>query len=192
MSRVPVGAKTGRAGTIHTAALSSAAGGTGKRMACANVWQREMNQRRQHSAEFKVRPRRRRSAPEVWGQRFAYLLWDMEIVRPNQAWCADITYLAMRGGFMYLTVVLDGYSRKALGWCLSNTLDTGGYLGTFEMAVAATGAPSGDPGHRPGLSVHFRGMDRAGGSWRHADEHGRQRPLAGQHCRGAALVVAGR
>ncbi len=86
-----------------------------------------------------VRPRRKLSAPDIRGQRFAYLLRDMEIVRPNQVWCADITYLPMRSGFMYLTVVLDWYSRKVLGWCLSNTLDTESCLSAFERAVAATG-----------------------------------------------------
>ena len=86
-----------------------------------------------------VRPRRRLSVPDVRGQRFAYLLRGLEIVRPNQVWCADITYLPMRSGFMYLTVVLDWYSRKVLGWCLSNTLDTESCLAALEMAVARTG-----------------------------------------------------
>lgn len=86
-----------------------------------------------------VRPRRRLSVPGVGSQRFAYLLGDMEIVRPNQVWCADITYLPMRSGFMYLTVVMDWYSRMVLGWCLSNTLDTESCLEAFEMAVARAG-----------------------------------------------------
>lgn len=86
-----------------------------------------------------VRPRRKLSVPDVRGQRFAYLLRGLEIVRPNQVWCADITYLPMRGGYMYLTVIIDWYSRKVLGWCLSNTLDTESCLAAFEMALARTG-----------------------------------------------------
>jgi len=86
-----------------------------------------------------VRPRRKLSVPDVRGQRLAYLLRDVEITRPNQVWCADITYLPMRGGFMYLTVILDWYSRKVLGWGLSNTLDTESCLRVFEMALARTG-----------------------------------------------------
>lgn len=86
-----------------------------------------------------VRPRRKLSVPDVRGQRFRYLLGDLEIVRPNQVWCADITYVPMRGGFMYLTAILDWYSRKVLGWCLSNTLDTQSCLAAFDMALAHTG-----------------------------------------------------
>ena len=62
-----------------------------------------------------------------------------EIVRPNQVWCADITYVPMRGGFTCLTVVIDWCSRRVLGGCLSNTLDTESCLAAFEMALARTG-----------------------------------------------------
>lgn len=86
-----------------------------------------------------VRPRRTLSRPEAGAQRFAYLLRGLEIVRPNQVWCADITYLPMRGGFMYLTAILDWYSRKVLGWRLSNTLDTQSCLAALAMALANTG-----------------------------------------------------
>jgi putative transposase len=86
-----------------------------------------------------VRPRRTLSLPEVGAQRFAYLLRGLEIVRPNQVWCADITYLPMRGGFMYLTAILDWYSRKVLGWRLSNTLDAQSCLAALEMALASAG-----------------------------------------------------
>jgi putative transposase len=53
-----------------------------------------------------------------------YLLRNLDIVRPNQAWMVDITYLRMQDGFMYLTAVIDVYSRYVVGWSLSNTLDT--------------------------------------------------------------------
>ena len=54
---------------------------------------------------------------------YPYLLRHLEITRPNQVWSADITYVPMRRGFMYLVVVLDWFSRYVLAWQLSNTLD---------------------------------------------------------------------
>lgn len=57
---------------------------------------------------------------------FPYLLHGVEIVRPNQVWSTDITYVPMPRGFMYLTAVIDWYSRYVLSWRLSNSLD-----GTF-------------------------------------------------------------
>lgn len=53
-----------------------------------------------------------------------YLLRDIEITRPNQAWMVDITYLRMPNGFMYLVALIDVYSRYVVGWSLSNTLET--------------------------------------------------------------------
>lgn len=53
-----------------------------------------------------------------------YLLRDIEIKRPNQAWMVDITYLRMPSGFMYLVALIDVYSRYVVGWALSNTLET--------------------------------------------------------------------
>ncbi len=56
-------------------------------------------------------------------QVYPYLLRHLEITRPNQVWSADITYVPMRRGFMYLVAVLDWFSRYVLAWQLSNTLD---------------------------------------------------------------------
>ena len=53
-----------------------------------------------------------------------YLLRDLKIVRPNQAWMIDITYLRMRGGFMYLVALIDVHSRYIVSWSLSNTMET--------------------------------------------------------------------
>ncbi len=86
-----------------------------------------------------LRPRKKLSIPDIHGQRFAYLLRGMEICRPNQVWCADITYLPMRGSYMYLTAVLDWHSRKVLGWHLSNTLDVNGCLAALKMALKTAG-----------------------------------------------------
>jgi putative transposase len=54
---------------------------------------------------------------------YPYLLRNIEIVRPDQVWSSDITYVPMTQGWMYLTVVMDWYSRYVLSWRLSNTLD---------------------------------------------------------------------
>lgn len=54
---------------------------------------------------------------------YPYLLRDLTFERPNQVWCADITYVAMRRGFLYLVAVLDWFSRYVLAWELSNTLE---------------------------------------------------------------------
>lgn len=67
------------------------------------------------------RPRTTLSAP---GRRiYPYLLRGLAITCPNQVWSADITYVPLTQGFMYLVVVIDWYSRYVLAWRLSNTLD---------------------------------------------------------------------
>jgi len=55
---------------------------------------------------------------------YPYLLRGVKIERPNQVWSTDITYIPMTGGFMYLTAVIDWFSRYVLAWQLSNTLDS--------------------------------------------------------------------
>lgn len=67
---------------------------------------------------------------------YPYLLRGVDIVRPNQLWCADITYIPMRRGFLYLVAVMDWYSRKVLSWRLSNTLESGFCVSALEEALA--------------------------------------------------------
>ena len=67
-------------------------------------------------------PRTSQPAPERRG--YPYLLRDLAITRPNQVWAADITYLPMARGFLYLVVIMDWHSRYVLAWRLSNTLET--------------------------------------------------------------------
>jgi putative transposase len=66
---------------------------------------------------------------------FQYLLRGVDIVRPNQAWSTDITYVPMRQGFMYLVAILDWYSRYVLAWELSNTLEGAFCLVALERAL---------------------------------------------------------
>jgi putative transposase len=67
------------------------------------------------------------------------LLRELEVSRPNQVWCADITYVPMPCGNAYLCAVLDWSSRKVLVWRLSNTMDTSLCLGALEDAIGASG-----------------------------------------------------
>jgi len=71
-------------------------------------------------------------------RKYPYLLNGLTITRPNQVWCADITYVPMPYGPGYLCVVMDWYSRKVLGWKLSNTMDASLCADALEMAVAQT------------------------------------------------------
>ena len=65
------------------------------------------------------------SLPHPQHKIYPYLLRGMNITRPNQVWSTDITYIRLSRGFVYLTAVIDWYSRKVLAWRLSNTLDSG-------------------------------------------------------------------
>ena len=67
---------------------------------------------------------------------YPYLLRNLAIVRPNQVWSTDITYIRMSHGFMYLTAVIDWYSRYVLAWQLSNSLDNHFCLVALEQALA--------------------------------------------------------
>ena len=66
---------------------------------------------------------------------YPYLLKDMKITRPNQVWAADITYVSMARGFLYLVVIMDWYSRYVVSWRLSNTLDVGFCIEALEEAL---------------------------------------------------------
>lgn len=67
---------------------------------------------------------------------YPYLLRNVEILRPNHVWSTDITYVPLRGGYLYLVAVLDWYSRFVLSWRLSNTLDVGFCLEALEESLS--------------------------------------------------------
>ena len=79
--------------------------------------------------------RPRTSKPAPCHKVYPYLLSGMEITRPNQVWAADITYIPMARGFLYLVVIMDWYSRYVLSWRLSNTLDAGFCVDALEEAL---------------------------------------------------------
>ena len=81
------------------------------------------------------------SAPHPEHRIYPYLLRDLPIVRPNQVWCSDITYIPMRRGFLYLVAVMDWQSRRVLSWRLSNTMDVSFCVEALEEAMARHGRP---------------------------------------------------
>jgi putative transposase len=86
-------------------------------------------------------PRPRTSKPHPEHKTYPYLLRDMTIDRPNQVWCADITFIPMHYGFMYLVAVMDWYSRRVLSWRLSNTLEADFCVAALEDAIRDHGIP---------------------------------------------------
>ena len=72
---------------------------------------------------------------------YPYLLRDLVIDRPNRVWCADVTYIPMQRGFLYLVAVMDWASRKVLSWRLSNTMDVEFCVAALEQAIARYGRP---------------------------------------------------
>ena len=72
---------------------------------------------------------------------YPYLLRNMQIFLPNQVWSVDITYIKLRHGHMYLTAIIDWYSRFIVGWALSDTLDTAPVLDAVKKAIERHGTP---------------------------------------------------
>lgn len=70
-----------------------------------------------------------------------YLLRGLKITHANQVWCTDITYIPMAKGFMYMTAFIDVYSRKIVGWGISNSMSKQWCLGVLNDAIARHGKP---------------------------------------------------
>lgn len=81
-------------------------------------------------------PRRSLSQPGEGHVIYPYLLKDLVVTGPDQVWCADITYVPMAYGFMYLVAVMDWWSRYVLAWALSNTLEADFCIRAWEQALA--------------------------------------------------------
>ena len=88
-----------------------------------------------------VYPKPRTSQPGVGHKIYPYLLNSLTINRPNQVWASDICYVPMAKGFMYLTVIMDWYSRRVLAWRVSNTLDADPCIAALEEALVRYGVP---------------------------------------------------
>jgi len=81
------------------------------------------------------------SKPHPQHKIYPYLLRGLAITRPNHVWSTDVTYCRLPGGFMYLTAVIDWYSRKVLAWRLSNSLDSSFCVDCLEEAIRKYGTP---------------------------------------------------
>lgn len=80
-------------------------------------------------------PRRSTSRPHVAHEKFPYLLRNLLILQANQVWAADITYIPLDRGFVYLVAVIDWFSRMVLAWRLSNTLDSSFCVDALDEAL---------------------------------------------------------
>jgi putative transposase len=83
----------------------------------------------------------RTSTPHPEHRVYPYLLRDVAVNRPDHVWCADISYIPVRRGFLYLVVIMDWASRHVLAWRLSNTMDTAFCVAALDEAMARYGRP---------------------------------------------------
>ena len=90
---------------------------------------------------YAVYPKANLSKRNLQHKIYPYLLRKMEIFIPNQVWAIDITYIKMSHGHMYLTAIIDWYSRFIVGWELSDTLETAPVLQAVKRAIAKYGHP---------------------------------------------------
>jgi len=86
-------------------------------------------------------PKPNTSKPSPAHPVYPYLLRNLKILRVNQVWAADITYIPMARGFVYLVAIIDWYSRRVLAWRLSNTLETTFCVVALHEALARHGSP---------------------------------------------------
>lgn len=83
----------------------------------------------------------RTTIPNTEHRVYPYLLGGLSIERPNQVWCADITYIPMRRGFLYLVAVMDWHTRAVLSWRLSNTMESTFCVEALGEALSRYGRP---------------------------------------------------
>ena len=127
------------------------------------------------------------SKPEPGHRIYPYLLRSLAITRPNQVWAMDITYIPVARGFVYLTAVVDWFSRRVLAWKLSITMEAAFCIETLEEALSGNEKP--EIFNTPRQPVHQPGLHRTAKTRRDQDQYGRQGPLARQRLRGAHLEV---
>lgn len=103
------------------------------------------------------------SKPAPGHRVYPYLLRGVEIERVHQAWGTDITYIPMRHGFMYLSAVIDWYSRYVLSWELSNSLDSLFCIAALERALFSLSKIRVDDSHFLSSGYYgYRPQKRAG------------------------------
>jgi len=85
-----------------------------------------------------IYPKRRLSVPDKANRVYPYLLRGVSIVRPDQVWCSDITYIRLKNGFAYLVAVMDWFSRYVLSWELSMSLEGGFCVAALKGALGVS------------------------------------------------------
>jgi putative transposase len=100
----------------------------------------------------------RTSIPDDGHRKYPYLLRGLAVERPDQVWCSDITYVPMPGGHAYLCAVMDWYSRKVLGWAVSNTMGT-------ELCLRALDDALKNAGSTPGIFNTDQGCQFTSAQW---------------------------
>jgi len=91
---------------------------------------------------YAVYPKPNLSKPGKGHKKFPYLLKNKNIFLPNQVWAVDITYIKMGKKHMYMTAIIDWYSRFIVGWALSDTLETAPVLDAVKQAIETYGYPA--------------------------------------------------
>ena len=134
--------------------------------------------------------RPRTSVPHPEHRVYPYLLRDLTVERPNQVWCADVTYIPMRRGFLYLVAIMDWASRKVLAWRALVEHDGCRVLRRRHRRGARSPWPAGDLQHRSGQPVHQPCLHCRAEGGRHPDLHGRSWPVDGQRLHRTAVALA--
>ena len=105
------------------------------------------------------------SKPAKGHKTYPYLLGGLRVERPNQVWCADITYLPMKRGFLYLIAIMDWHTRKVLAWRISNTYEAELCVEALNEAIHRFGPPeimNTDQGSQFTSFAWTDGLKRAG------------------------------
>jgi putative transposase len=101
-------------------------------------------------------PKPRLSVPNPIAGRYPYLLKGLKITRPDQVWCADITYVGLSEGVAYLVAIMDWFSRYVLAWELSNSMESAFCASALERALS---------GRRPQIHNTDQGSQFTSGEW---------------------------
>jgi putative transposase len=103
-------------------------------------------------------PQPNTSTPNKSHKKYPYLLKNLPITRPNQVWCADITYLPMAKGHVYLVAIMDWYSKSVLSWKISNSMDASFCIEALKEAMRLTGI-------KPDIFNTDQGSQFTGNEW---------------------------
>jgi hypothetical protein len=128
------------------------------------------------------------SKPAPGHKIYPYLLRKLQIVKPNQVWATDVSYIPMARGFVCLVAIVDWFGRKVLSYRISITVDADFCVEALESPGALWQAR--DLQYGSAQSIHQPGLHRRAAARGHRHKHGRARRLARQ-CRGRAAVALG-